>query len=455
MSKSLQLYRRHTKHCVKGYPQNQRTFPPRTPAERRTDCQCPIVASGSLRLEPRRILHLSTETNQWDRALAYAAQWETWEALTDPAPAPVPEEHILITEAASRWIRLKGPLGENIGSAALRKYSVMLEQRIIPFCADHNIQFIGAFDNATVVTDCFLSFRNLNPHHNRKGPASPATGVPLSDAMKRAELERFRGFLRFCMDQGWLKNNHAKKIKLGRGSPSAKYGLTPAEESQVWDAIELVTNRGQLDQYNSRELRALCLVMRYAGLRISDAVALDHTQLVKREHGDGWAIKIMSQQKTKEWVRVPITREVVDALHGLNFKGERDGRKFWFYTGNGERDTAVNNWRERMSNLFKLAQLDKPFAHPASSHTWRHTFSISMLNSGVDIKMVSRWLGHSSTRVTEAHYGHANAATHVASELAYDAALRQGEAPVGRTPARVISKLIQFRSTRTPHAKTN
>lgn len=409
------------------------------------------MVAGSLRLERRRILHLSTETNQWDKALVYAAQWEEWEALSDPSPTPTPEEHILITEAAARWIRLKGPLGENIGSAALRKYSVMLEQRIIPFCADHNIQFIGAFDNATTVTDCFLSFKNLNPHHNRKSPAS-AGDVPLSDAMKRAELERFRGFLRFCVDQGWLRHNHAKKIKLGRMNPTAKYGLTPAEEAQVWDAIELVTNRRQMDQYNSRELRALCLVMRYTGLRISDAVALDHTQLVRREGGDGWAIKIMSQQKTKEWVRVPITADVADALQGLNFKGERDGKKFWFYTGAGERDTAVNNWRERMSNLFKLAQVDKPFAHPASSHTWRHTFAISMLNSGVPIKMVSRWLGHSSTRVTEAHYGHANAATHVASEQAYDAALRHASLPA-HTPASTIAKLIQFRST--PREKTN
>jgi integrase len=452
----LTVYRRHTKGCTKGYVQNHRTFPPRTPKEIKADCECPIVAAGSLRHEPRRILHLTMETNRWDKALAYAAQWETWEALTDPSPTPPPDEHILITEATARWIRLKGPLGENIGAAALRKYSVMLEQRIIPFCADHNIQFIGAFDNATTVTDCFLSFKNLNPHHNRKDrPSDPA---PLSDATKRAELERFRGFLRFCMDQGWLHHNHATKIKLGRGNPTAKYGLTPAEESQVWDAIELVTNRGQMDQYNSRELRALCLVMRFTGLRISDAVTLDHTQLVRRESGEGYAIKIMSQQKTKEWVRVPITREVVDALHGLNFKGESHGKKYWFYTGNGERDTAVNNWRERMSNLFKLAQADRAFAHHASSHTWRHTFAISMLNAGVDVKTVSRWLGHASIRVTEAHYGHANLATHVASEQAYDAALRRGdgpeEVPVPRTGTSV-ARLIQFRSTRTRHEKTN
>jgi integrase len=422
---ALTLYRRHTRACTKGYAQNHRTFRPQNAAARRADCQCPIVVAGSLRRETRRILHVSTETNRWDAATTTAARWEAWEALTDPTPASEPQEHITVAEAADRWIALKGPHGENIGAAALGKYLVLLYQRIVPWCVDHGVQFVSAFDNPTTVMDCFLSFKNLNPHRNRKGqsPAPAPAVVPLSDAMRRAELERFRGWLRFCVGQGWLRENHAMKIKLGRGTPTAKYGLTPDEEAQVWDAIELITNRGQLDQYNSRELRALCLVMRYAGLRISDAVALDHTQLVRREHGDGYAIKIMSQQKTKEWVRVPITREVVDALHALNFKGERDGRKFWFYTGNGERDTAVNNWRERISTLFKLAQVDRPFAHPASSHTWRHTFAISMLNAGVDVKMVSRWLGHASIRVTEAHYGHANRATHVASERAYDAAL--------------------------------
>ena len=242
--------------------------------------------SGSLRREPGRIQHVSTETNIWNKALATVEQWEAWEALTDPTPTEVSQDPIIITEAATRWIRLKGPLGENIGSAALQKYSVMLEQRIIPFCADHNIQFIGAFDNATTVMDCFLSFKILNPNHNRKD--RPSDPKPLSDAMKRAELERFRGFLRFCVDQGWLKNNHAKKIKLGRVNPAAKYGLTPNEEKQVWDAIELVMNRRQADPYNSRELRALCLVMRYAGLRISDAVALD---LLLQDHLGGGRFK--------------------------------------------------------------------------------------------------------------------------------------------------------------------
>ena len=39
-------------------------------------------------------------------------------------------------------------------------------------------------------------------------------------------------------------------------------------------------------------------------------------------------------------------------------------------------------------------------------HTLRHTYASHLLMSGVNIFTVSRWLGHSSVRVTEKHYGH-------------------------------------------------
>jgi integrase len=119
----------------------------------------------------------------------------------------------------------------------------------------------------------------------------------------------------------------------------------------------------------------------------------------------------------------------------LKFKGEKDGRKYWFYTGYGERDTAINNWRERVDNLLKLAQEHKPFRHHATPHNLRHWFAISSLNNGADIKSVSRWLGHSSTKITEAHYSHANRATHVASERAYDEVIERQAAEARRLSA--------------------
>lgn len=413
----LVLYRRHTKSCIKGYEQNHRIFQPRTAKEAKADCECPIVVSGSLRLEQRRIKHLSLDTTAWDKALATKELWERWDALTDPNPSPKPKETITVEEAAERFLALKGPHGENIGRFAIRKHRIMLEQRIKPWCAEHRIAFITAFDDATTVTDCFLSFKNLNPHRNKKN--RPPVVLPLSDAMRGHEVSRYRAFLEFCVERGWLQHNHAMKIKLGKRNTAAKYGLTPEEEKQVWEALEAGAVR-------CHGLGELCLVMRWAGLRISDATALDETQLV--QGNQGWVIKIMSTQKTGEWVRVPTTNEVADALRALSFKGEKDGKRYWFWTGNGEKDTAINNWRARITELFEAAQAERLFSHSASPHTWRHTFAIDMLNRGVDIKTVSRWLGHKRVETTEKYYGHANRATNIASEIAYHEALAD-EAP--------------------------
>jgi len=431
---SLTLYRRHIKNCIKGYEQNHRVLQPRTAKEAKSDCECPIVVSGSLRLERSRIKHVSTETNRWDKATAFVEQWEQWEALTDPNPASKPELIPTIDEAAERFLALKGPHGENIGPFAIRKHKITLDQRIKPWCRDQGITFITAFDVATTAQDCFLSFKNLNPHRNRKN--KPAVVLPLSDAMRGHELSRYRAFLEFCVESGWLQHNHASKIKLGKRSTSPKYGLIPEEEKQVWAALD----SGAVKCHGLSEL---CLVMRWAGLRISDATALDETQLV--QGNQGWVIKIMSTQKTGEWVRVPTTAAVAEALHALPFKGEKDGKRYWFWTGNGEKNTAINNWRDRITELFSVAQAERRFSHPASPHTWRHTFAIDMLNRGVDIKTVSRWLGHKHVETTEKYYGHANRATNVASEMTYHEALADEATEVQRrriAAARAKLKLV-------------
>ena len=419
----LILYRRHTKSCTKGYTQNHRLFQPRSAADRRADCQCPIVASGSLRLEQRRIKHLSLDTTAWEKALATADLWNRWDAITDPNPSPYPPETIAIDKAATDFLALKGPHGENIGRFGIRKYRIMIEQRIKPWCAEHGITFIKAFDDAATTTKCFLSFRNLNPHRNKKNQPQLTQPVPLSDAMRGHEISRYRAFLEFCVERGWLQHNHATKIRLGKRSVTSKYGLTPEEERQVWDALKA-------DAVKCHGLSELCLVMRYTGLRISDATAFEETQLV--QGNQGWVINITSTQKTGEPVRVPIIPAVADALHALPFKSERDGKRYWFWTGNGEKNTAINNWRTRITGLFRTAQAERRFSHPVSPHTWRHTFAIDMLNRGVDIKTVSRWLGHKRVETTEKYYGHANQATNLASEMVYHEALADEATEVQR-----------------------
>jgi integrase len=433
---TLTVYRRHTRSCTKGYEQNERILRPRTATEKKNDCECPIVCSGTLRNEPRRLLHTSLETNDWDTAEIRAKGWEQWQATTDPSTSITARTIPTIKEACEKFLKFHGPEGKEWGDAYLQKYGHLFGLRLVPFAELHKLTLTD-FEQKPVVNDLITSWRNGNPLRNRKlKPGEEIPDIPLGYKTKSKELERLRYTFDWFVDNEWMKKNPARNIKLKYEDVDPKYGLTPAEEERVFDSIELIGDgRGGLDGYNAKEMLVFCLVARHTGLRVNAIVNLDDSQLVPRESGKGYAIKVMYQQKTG-WVRIPIPDDVEQALRSLSFKGEVGGKRYWFRTGQGKLKTAISSWRNRMSRLFRIAQgpdpetgkYRKPFDHPASTHTWRHTFAISHLNVGTDIKMVSRWLGHKSQAVTEKHYAHANRATNEASEVAYDESLRKQEA---------------------------
>jgi integrase len=70
------------------------------------------------------------------------------------------------------------------------------------------------------------------------------------------------------------------------------------------------------------------------------------------------------------------------------------------------------DWKVRNSisrdfrKVLKTLNLRKTSAGNRCFHTLRHTYASHLLMSSVNIFTVSRWLGHSSVRVTEKHYGH-------------------------------------------------
>jgi integrase len=139
---------------------------------------------------------------------------------------------------------------------------------------------------------------------------------------------------------------------------------------------------------------------------------------VARASGQGWALKVY-QKKTKEWVYIPIQDSLQTELCQLKFKGEKDGKRYWFWTTEGTEKTAQNNWYRAITNAIAKAKTKITFRHTCTPHTFRHTFAIWHLNHGMDIKVLSRLLGHGSVAVTEKHYAHATHST----QLALDAAV--------------------------------
>lgn len=446
---ALTLYRRHIAACTKKYPQNYRVYRPLNPRDRKLDCECPIVADGRLEREPTRIQRISVGTTDWEIAEKQRTQWEQWGALTNPTPTTV--ENPTVQEVIARFNEYHGPHFKDWSEEYRKKFDQFFKHRLLPFCESQNVTLIRDFDIASRVKEFVTTWRNKNPHHNRS--CDIQKDVPLAYRTKVKELERFRYVCRWCVGNGWLRNNHVVDIKLRYEDVEPKFGLNPNEEERVFRAIDLLEDcYGRPNQRNARETLAFCLLMRHTGLRISDATKLDETQLVTREGGIGYAIVVVAQQKTKTLVRIPIPPELGRALKQLPFKGQRDGKRYWFYTGSGTVKTAIKTWRKRVTKLLAAAQEadgeanhKQPFEHHATPHTFRHTFAIAHLNARTDIKLVSRWLGHRSVAITEKHYGYANRDTNIASEAAYDESLRRQASARKRAREKVSTSLIRAR----------
>jgi site-specific recombinase XerD len=420
----LTLYRRHSNACTKSYPQNQRIFFPVTNKLRALDCECPIAAEGTLGVN--FITNKALHTRDWSDAHELAEKWEEWQQTTPPDANNDPES-ITVLYAVESFLASIGPTGKNIETSSLKSYTVLLNQRLLPYCKLKTYSLIREFDNLDVTTKFTESWVNLNPTRNRKDAPKPTVPAYLMDTTKKAQLELLRMFFTYCVERTWLKTNQAKKIKVSTKT-EAKFGMEPHEEEWFFAEVAKFTDgHYRVGQENALELMTACLAMRHSGIRISDCVKLDTTALVPRASGEGWALKIF-QKKTKEWVYIPIPANLEALLRKLPIKAEKDGKQFWFWTGVGTQKSAINNLYMRIKKIVKRVETEHGnFMHKVSPHTFRHTFSIRHLNAGTDIKQVSQWLGHKHVSVTEDHYSHAIKGTMLASEEAYDVSMQKQE----------------------------
>ena len=143
---------------------------------------------------------------------------------------------------------------------------------------------------------------------------------------------------------------------------------------------------------NAQRLRALIRLMRYAGLRISDAVNLSTDRISDDK-------LFLYTQKTGTAVYTVLPPFVVKELAST----PRVTDKLYFWSGNGELETAVKDWQAKIRTLFDLSGVDKG-ENFMVSHRLRDTFAVECLLAGVPLERVSILLGHSTIKVTERRY---------------------------------------------------
>lgn len=222
----------------------------------------------------------------------------------------------------------------------------------------------------------------------------------LEPITKRNRQERLRNFFRFCIGQGWMNSNPALQLTRIKVATIPTDYFTREEFSKLVKATSLFANgsRNPNAADCAARLRTLLLLMRFSGLRLGDAVTLERSRLIGNS-------VLLYQAKTGTSVYVPIPATVAELLRNVP-PGMKPNPRYFFWSGNGKKESSVGAWDRAFRKLFKIADLRNSDGtrKKCHSHMLRDTFAVEHLLAGMPIEQVSMLLGHKSIKMTEKHY---------------------------------------------------
>jgi len=287
---TLTLYRRHKKTC----PNFGKT---RRQAQKK--CNCKFWVDGVL---AGRQVRMSLDTRDSKKANEKVHEWEAKERVVERGAA---------VTLADGWLSLLTDLeARKISNQAIGKYK-LLQRQMIAYGENRGLTMLSQFD-----LDVLSRFRATW----KDGPRTAAK-----------KLERLRAFFRFAHDRLWVESNPATRIKLPKVSIRPTMPLTNEEMMRVFttsDAL-LIKSTKSLDKAIALRLKALVLVMRYSGMRVSDSVTLSTDRLDDKK-------LFLYTQKTGVPVYTILPDSVLQALEST----PRVTSKNYFWSGQCKRESG-------------------------------------------------------------------------------------------------------------------
>jgi site-specific recombinase XerD len=301
----------------------------------------------------RKAIHL----RDWEKAQEKIRDWEIENRITEEAE---PVEPKTVKGAWESFIA--DCQARNLREPTIKKYSYFQKQ-MDAFAESRGIRYVQEFDTG-LLTEFRVSWKSQNV-----------------SALKRLQL--LRSYFRFCQDQGWVSDNPARRIR----NPKVEDRPTlPLDQKEIMRTLT-ACDKFEGSPLTRLRLRALILLMRFAGLRIGDAVTLARDRIA-----NGKLFLYTSKAGTP--VCCPLPEIVLRALDALPLD-----RKYFFWSGQSKIKTIASHWEAEIKKLFELAKVEH-----GHSHRLRDSFAVQLLLQGVPLERVAILLGHRSIKVTERHY---------------------------------------------------
>jgi integrase/recombinase XerD len=200
-----------------------------------------------------------------------------------------------------------------------------------------------------------------------------------------AELIVFRAFWRDLLDQERVINGAILRVKAPKsGQPLPRY-LTPAEFQRLQQVIAAET---QADQPNDRLNLAWFYLLAHAGLRACELLNLRLADCDLR----GKRLRIRGGKGNQDRV-VPMTDTLVTVLHTyLAGREPAPTDHLLIYRG------AALNYTLIADRLRRFGQ--QAGIQPMSAHRLRHTLATILVNHGMPITSLQKFLGHRDINMT-------------------------------------------------------
>ena len=362
-NQSLLLYKRHLGGCE--------VHKSRIPIKSRRfwmECACPIWIVGRTPngdLVPRQ----STGFSDLKKAEALRASF-----LTGPTADQAQGD--TLAACIEKYLASRQ---EEIGERTYQQIKLLLG-RLSDFCASRGVYLI-----ADLNVDLMETFK--------------VSGLPsLASTSRATSVAKLRCFLKDGYRRGWLREPLVEKVRPVKAVYEQKEPYTDAEVNLILE--ESLKLKGGTCRYarHPKTFRLLLDLMLETGLRVGDAINFDPSILVKGE--TLWVYTfLMQKQKRAEkqkYVEVFLTERLKRAIDECQWLSPRLPFSYGTHRTGHYLSNEVYSRMQTIGERCGVAD--------CRPHRLRDTFAVRSLLSGLHLDDVSRLLGHSSVKITEAYY---------------------------------------------------